>query len=199
MLSYVPYQACLCWRLWVYMKLQNFPLSHLILWQHLYTNFTLNMRLMCLWNSSWVYVFLEQIFRLILRIHLSVSVCLLALFFEPHDYVIKWKHFPRYWPFVRGIHRSPVNSLHKGQWRGALMFSLICVSINGWENNRDAGDLGSYRAHYDVIVMIWRHLSGSTLDREWLGTQKAPSHFRNQCWCIVNQTVKLETNYKHFL
>ena len=38
-----------------------------------------------------------------------------------HD-VIKWKHFPRYWPFVRGIHRSPVNSLHKGQWRGALYF-----------------------------------------------------------------------------
>ena len=39
-----------------------------------------------------------------------------------HDDVIKWKHFPRYWPFVRGIHRSPVNSHHKGQWRGALDF-----------------------------------------------------------------------------
>ena len=47
-----------------------------------------------------------------------------------HDGVIKWKHFPRYWTFVRGIHRSPVNSPHKGQWRGALMFSLICVWIN---------------------------------------------------------------------
>ena len=32
-----------------------------------------------------------------------------------HDDVIKWKHFPRYWPFGRGIHRSPVNSHHKGQ------------------------------------------------------------------------------------
>ena len=42
-----------------------------------------------------------------------------------HDDVIKWKHFPRYWPFVWGIHLSPVNSPHKGQWRGALMFSLI--------------------------------------------------------------------------
>ena len=51
-----------------------------------------------------------------------------------HDDVIKWKHFPRYWPFVRGIHRSPVNSPHKGQWRGALMFSLICTRINGWVN-----------------------------------------------------------------
>ena len=38
-----------------------------------------------------------------------------------HDDVIKWKHFPRNWPFVRGIHRSPVNSPHKGQWRRALM------------------------------------------------------------------------------
>ena len=71
-----------------------------------------------------------------------------------HDDVIKWKHFPRYWPFVRGIHRSPVNSPHKGQWRGALMFSLICVWINGWVNNREAGDLRRYRAHYDVTVMI---------------------------------------------
>ena len=49
-----------------------------------------------------------------------------------HEDVIKWKHFLRYWPFVRGIHRSPVNSPHKGQWRGALMFSLICAWINGW-------------------------------------------------------------------
>ena len=48
-----------------------------------------------------------------------------------YDDVIKWKHFPRYWPFVWGIHRSPVKSPHKGQWRGAVMFSLICVWING--------------------------------------------------------------------
>ena len=71
-----------------------------------------------------------------------------------HDDVIKWKHFPRYWPFVRGIHRSPVNSPHKGQWRGALIFSLICVRINGWVNNRDAGDLRRHHSHYDVTVMI---------------------------------------------
>ena len=71
-----------------------------------------------------------------------------------HDDVTKWKHLPLYWPFVRGIHRSPVNSLHKGQWRGALMFSLICVWINDWVNNREAGDLRCYCAHYDVIVMM---------------------------------------------
>ena len=71
-----------------------------------------------------------------------------------HDNVIKWKHFPRYWPFAWGIHRSPVNSPHKGQWRGALTFSLICVRINSWVNNREAGDLRRHRAHYDVTVMI---------------------------------------------
>ena len=43
-------------------------------------------------------------------------------------------------------------SPHKGQWHGALMFSLICVWINNWVNNREAGDLRHYRAHYDVIV-----------------------------------------------
>ena len=72
-----------------------------------------------------------------------------------HDDVIKWKHFPRYWPFVRGIHRSPAISPHKGQWRGALVFSLICAWINGCVNNREACDLRRNRVHYDVIVMIW--------------------------------------------
>ena len=71
-----------------------------------------------------------------------------------HDDAIKWKHFPRYWLFVRGIHRSPVNSLHKGQWRGALMFSLICVRISDWVNNRQAGDLRRHPDNYDVIVIV---------------------------------------------
>ena len=62
-------------------------------------------------------------------------------------------NFPCFWPFVRGIHRSPVNSPHSGQWRRALMFSLICDWINGWVNNREAGDLRRHRTHYDVIVI----------------------------------------------
>ena len=55
---------------------------------------------------------------------------------------------------MRGIHRSPVNSPHKGQWRGALMVSLICAWINGWVNNPEAGGLRRRRAHYDVMVML---------------------------------------------
>ena len=73
--------------------------------------------------------------------------------FCTRDDIIIWKHFPRYWPFVRGIHRSQVNSPHKSQWRGALMFSLICAWTNGWVNNRDAGDFRCHRAHYDVTVI----------------------------------------------
>ena len=77
-----------------------------------------------------------------------------------HDDVVKWKHFPRYRPFVRGIHLSPVNSPHKGQWRRALTFSLICVWINGWVNNREASHLRRNQAHYDVIVMVNYSLGG---------------------------------------
>ena len=72
-----------------------------------------------------------------------------------HDDVIKWKHFPRYWPFVRGIHQWPVNSPRKGPWRGALIFSLICAWTNRWVNNPNAGGLRRHRAHCDVIIMIW--------------------------------------------
>ena len=70
-----------------------------------------------------------------------------------HDDVIKWKHFPRYWPFVQGIHRSLVNSPHKGQWRQDLIFTSICAWISSWVNNREAGDSRRHRAHYDVTVM----------------------------------------------
>ena len=70
-----------------------------------------------------------------------------------HDDVIEWKHFSSYWPFVWGIHRSPVNFPHKGQWRRALMFSLSCTWINSWVNNSEAGDLRCHRSHCDVSVM----------------------------------------------
>ena len=57
--------------------------------------------------------------------------------------------------FVRGINRPHMNSPHKGQWRGALMFSLIYAwKKNGWINNREAGDLSHHRAHYDATVIM---------------------------------------------
>ena len=56
-------------------------------------------------------------------------------------------------PLCGGIHRSPVNSPHKGQWRRALTFSLTCAWINSWVNNRESGDLRYNPVHYDVTVM----------------------------------------------
>ena len=74
-----------------------------------------------------------------------------------HDLQTWWRHqmetFPHCWHFVRGIHRSAVNFPHKGQWRGGLMFSLICAWTNGWVNHRESGDLSRHRAYYDVTVM----------------------------------------------
>ena len=74
-----------------------------------------------------------------------------------------WRHqmktfFTCCWPFVRGIHRSLVDSFHKGQWRGVLRFSLICAWTNGWATTRGTGDLRSHRTHFDVTVMIGNHI-----------------------------------------
>ena len=57
-----------------------------------------------------------------------------------HGDVIKWKHFPRCWPSVRGIHRSPASNAE--------------LWTNSWANHQDAGDLRRHRAHIDVTVMI---------------------------------------------
>ena len=77
----------------------------------------------------------------------EVMVCRLPLWCH------QMEQFPRYWPFVLGINRSTVNSPHKGQWLGALMFSLIWAWTNRWVNNRAAGDLRSHLTHYDVTVI----------------------------------------------
>ena len=93
-----------------------------------------------------------------------------------------WRHqmetFSALLALCAGNSPVPVNSPHKGQWRGSFMFSLIWTWTNGWVNNRNAGDLRRNRAHYDVTVMsfgpqcvnslwqsdaMWRTCSGSTL------------------------------------
>ena len=68
-----------------------------------------------------------------------------------------WRHqmetFSALLAICAGNSPVPVNSQHKGQWRGALVFSLICTRINAWVNNGEAGDLRRNRGHYDVTVM----------------------------------------------
>ena len=102
----------------------------------------------------------KQIVACILRAFLEPWSCYNAITFhvsaqnDPNSHVdvIKWKHFPRYWSFGRGIHRSPVNSPHKSQWRGALMFSLIFELNKSLSKHCKARDLRRHCAHYDVIV-----------------------------------------------
>ena len=124
-----------------------------------------------------------------------------------HDDVIKWKKFLRYWPFVRGIHRSPVNSPHKGQWHGALMFSLICVWINGWVNHHEAGDMRRYRAHYDGTVMwlciIVVVLSLNTCFANWHecsmhGAHYEVNHYLSKMYLVikVNKTLPWIRRYR---
>ena len=63
--------------------------------------------------------------------------------------------------------RCPSDSPHKGQWRGALMFTLICAWISGWSDNRGAGDLRRHGAHYLVHNWACRHLTRSDVIRHW--------------------------------
>ena len=77
---------------------------------------------------------------------------------ESHDDVIKWKHFPRYWPSLRG---------HKGQWRGALMFSLLCAGTNGSVNNGNAGDLRRHRTDYNGTVMAFSYHGAYVMSFMW--------------------------------
>ena len=116
-----------------------------------------------------------------------------------HDDVIKWKHLSRYWTFVRGIHRSPVNSPHKGQWRGALLFSLICAWINGWVNNREAGVLRRHLAHYDVTVMGNAITIGYTLTNMCvfysITASSAKCHMSDHCRIACSPRQKMELFY----
>ena len=111
--------------------------THFLEIRHLY--FDSNANEIPIWRFNWYYVSISSAYN--------------------HDDIIKWKHFPRYWPFVRWIHRSPVDFPHAGQWREALVFSLIYAWTNGWANNRDAGDLRqkwpSLPAHMCVTRPRW--------------------------------------------
>ena len=87
-----------------------------------------------------------------------MGIMLLSQFHDCSGSSAWWRHQMETFSALLAIcaGNSPVPGefpAHKGQWRGALMFSLICVWINGWVNNREAGDLRRYHAHYDVIVM----------------------------------------------
>ena len=97
------------------------------------------------------------------------------------------------------VHLFPVNSPHIDHWRRALTFSLICAPINGWVNNREAGDLTCHHAHYDVIIMI---LDGLLLyihvhtlkDKIW----KAINGMHKELYCAeTNRFADPHTSLEH--
>ena len=69
-----------------------------------------------------------------------------------HDAVIKWKHFPRYWP-LRGEFSGPCEFPTQRPVTRSVDVFLICAWINSWANNREAGGLGRHRAQYDITIM----------------------------------------------
>ena len=102
--------------------------------------------------------------------------------------------FPRYWPFVRRIHKPSVDSAHKGQWRGTSIFSLIGAWTNGWVNNRNTGDLRCHRAHYDVTV-IYCNKSNKHINQWKLLFTHLPHRWRSSCSPFIHDDV---IKWKHF-
>ena len=93
-----------------------------------------------------------------------------------------WRHqmetFSALLALCAGNSPVPVKSPHKGQWRRAFMFSLICAWINDWVNNREAGDLRRHRGHYDVNVMLCERVNAVTGQT----TCRAASRFAPSQW-----------------
>ena len=92
--------------------------------------------------------------------YLSIDI---SPFLPLHDDVIKWNLSPRYWPIVRGIHRSPVNSPHKGQWRWVMISSLIWVIVNSnfrnklqWNLKRNSCIFIQESACENLVCKKWR-------------------------------------------
>ena len=105
---------------------------------------------------------------------------------------------------------SPINFPHKGQWRGTLMFSLICAWIYSWVNNGETGDLRRHRAHYDVIVMLlWvlHWFSASVPAMMYTETEMSSFwwnfhhwlHWKLSKWQLpVQPVIKISSKWRHF-
>ena len=97
-----------------------------------------------------------------------------------HDDVIKWKHFPRYWPFVRGNHRSPVNSPHKGLWRSFDVFFDKRLGKQLWGLWFEAPPRS-----------LWRHCNGRTMgvmsDKPTMAHPKLCTHTHNNDMVITSK------------
>ena len=109
----------------------------------------------------------------------------------PHSANTWWRHqmetFSALLALCAGNSPVPVNSPHKGQWRGALMFSLICALNKRLRNNRETGDVRRYSAHYDVIVIHWHIASWGPFSWQRLNGIRAWMSNYNHCniWDVI--------------
>ena len=97
--------------------------------------------------------------------------------------------------FVRRIHRSTVNSPHKGHWRGALMFSLICAWINGWVKQSWGW---WFRGHYDVTSVLLHGLVMTQTPDIFSLADAAWKHPKYPCFWILPLEFGVDINiHKH--
>ena len=118
-----------------------------------------------------------------------------------HDDIIKWKHFPCYWPPVRGIHQSQVNFPHRGQWRGARIFSLICAWTNGWVNNQDwLSEQLRLQWFETPSRSLWHHCNGNKKTYLYYTTNnhlvsrrcKEPEHQQPDIWSSLPMIFRFQ-------
>ena len=120
-------------------------------------------------NSNYYHLHYDMMFPLYLGIHyrkseeeLKSTRLFMPVVQTKRLQVPWWRHqmetFSELLTLCEGNHQSSVNSPHKGQWRRALMFSLISAWTNVWANNRGAGDLIRNRTDCDVTALQWRHM-----------------------------------------
>ena len=110
-----------------------------------------------------------------------------------YTYISWWHHQKEIFSMLLAIcaGNSMVNSPPKGQWWGALMFSLICAWTNSWVNNWDAGDLRRHHAHYDTVFKI--SVGPRTLTSKiWVGPASFPSLSYMNFGKIVLRSGKFE-------
>ena len=102
------------------------------------------------------------------------------------------------WGESTGHRCSPVDSPHKGQWRGALMFSLICAWANGWANSWYACDLKRHRAQYDVIIIEGRK-SSSIMHVWWQNSVRnfmVRTQYFQYCACYLGRSAEVRLFYR---
>ena len=112
----------------------------------------------------------------------------------------RWRHqmetFSTLLAICAGNSPGPVNSPHKGQWRGALMFSLIFAWINGWVNNGEAGGLRRHRTHCDVTVISNHQLFDCLSNCLFRITSQEHQRSTSLALCEENHSVPLDSPHK---